>query len=62
MEIKDKLTKQITETAYLTTSNTKRYRPILRFFYLQNQKMNFMLYKEDIFNEFVGKRDLKIIR
>ena len=55
MEIKDKLTKQITETAYLTTSNTKRYRPILRFFYLQNQKMNFMLYKEDIFNEFVGK-------
>lgn len=55
MEIIDKLTKQITETAYLTTANTKRYRPILRFFYLQNQKMNFMLYKEDIFNEFVGK-------
>lgn len=56
MEITDKLTKSISETAYLTKENTKRYRPILRFFYLQNQKMNFMLYKEDVFNEFAGKQ------
>lgn len=56
MEITDKLTKTILETAYLTKENTKRYRPILRFFYIQNQKMNYMLYKEDIFNEFVGKK------
>ena len=28
----------------------------MRFFYLQNQKMNFMLYKEDVFNEFAGKQ------
>ena len=34
MEITEKLGKQITETAYLTKENTKRYRPILRFFYL----------------------------
>ena len=27
----------------------------MRFFYLQNQKMNYMLYKEDVFNELVGK-------
>lgn len=32
MEITDKLTKTISETAYLTKENTKRYRPILRFF------------------------------
>ena len=56
MEITDKLAKPISETAYLTKENTKRYRPILRFFYLQNQKMNFMLYKEDVFNQFVGKQ------
>ena len=56
MEITDKITKSISETAYLTKENTKRYRPILRFFYLQNQKMNFMLYKEDVFNEFAGKQ------
>lgn len=56
MEITDKLTKTISETAYLTKENTKRYRPILRFFYIQNQKMNYMLYKEDIFYEFAGKQ------
>ena len=56
MEITEKLGKQITETAYLTKENTKRYRPILRFFYEQNQKMNFMLYKEEVYNELQGKQ------
>lgn len=56
MEITEKLGKQITETAYLTKENTKRYRPILRFFYEQNQKMNFMLYKEEVYNELKGKQ------
>ena len=55
MEVTEKLSKQISETAYLTQQNTKRYRPILRFFYEQNQKMNYMLYKEDIYNELAGK-------
>lgn len=55
MEVTEKLARQITETAYLTKENTKRYRPILRFFYEQNQKMNYMLYKEDVFNELAGK-------
>ena len=53
MEITENLTKHITETAYLTKENTKRYRPILRFFYEENEKMNYFLYKEDIYNEFV---------
>ena len=55
MEITENITKQITETAYLTEENTKRYRPILRFFYEENEKMNYFLYKEDIYNEFAGK-------
>lgn len=56
MEVTEKLGKQITETAYLTKENTKRYRPILRFFYEQYEKMNFMLYKEDVFEAINGKR------
>ena len=43
MEITENITKQITETAYLTEENTKRYRPILRFFYEENEKMNYFL-------------------
>ena len=39
MEINETLTKQITETSYLTTENTKRYRPILRYFYEQYEKI-----------------------
>lgn len=33
MQITDKLIKPITETAYLTAENVKRYRVILRFFH-----------------------------
>ncbi len=55
MEIKENLGKQIVETAYLTKENTKRYRPILRFFYEQYEKMNFMLYKEDVYDALKGK-------
>lgn len=55
MEINEQITKQITETAYLTKENTKRYRPILRFFFEENEKMNYFLYKEDVYEEFVGK-------
>lgn len=54
MEVTEKLGKQITETAYLTQLNTKRYRPILRFFYEQYEKMNFMLYKEDVYDALKG--------
>ena len=55
MEINEKLSKQITETSYLTTENTKRYRPILRFFYEEYERINYMLYKEDVYNQLKGK-------
>ena len=32
MEVKEKMAKQITEAAYLTTENTKRYRPNIKIF------------------------------
>ena len=50
MEINETLSKQIVETSYLTTENTKRYRPILRYFYEEYEKINYMLYKEDVWN------------
>lgn len=59
MEINEKLTKQITETSYLTTENTKRYRPILRYFYEQYERINYMLYKEDIYQELQGKENFE---
>ena len=55
MEINETMSKQITETSYLTTDNTKRYRPILRLFYEQYERINYMLYKEDIWNELHNK-------
>ena len=51
MVVNDKLTKQIYETKYLNAENSWRYRPIMRLFYLHYEKLEYWLYKEDIFNE-----------
>ena len=51
MDITNKLTKQIDEMRYLTVDNTWRYRSILRYFYLQYEKMKYWMYKEEIFDE-----------
>lgn len=51
MQINEKLLKQITETKYLSAENAWRYRTILRFFYLQYEKMKYWMYKEEVFNE-----------
>lgn len=55
MQVNETLSKRITETSYLTAENTKRYRPILRLFYEQYERINYMLYKEDVYNELNGK-------
>lgn len=39
----------IKETGYLTYENAPRYRRIMRIFYNEYEKMNFQLYKEDVF-------------
>jgi uncharacterized protein (TIGR02677 family) len=51
MEISNKLTKQIDEMRYVTAENAWRYRSILRYFYLQYEKMKYWMYKEEIFDE-----------
>lgn len=51
VELNNKLLKQIDETRYLTAENAWRYRTILRFFYLQYEKMKYWMYKEDVLEE-----------
>lgn len=51
MKITDKLIKQITETKYLTVENSWRYRVIIRYFYEQFEQINYILYKEDVYEE-----------
>lgn len=51
MDVTSKLTKQIDEMRYLTVENAWRYRTILRYFYLQYEKMKYWMYKEEIFQE-----------
>lgn len=46
--------KPITETKYLTADNCWRYRAILRYFYLQYEKIRYWFYKEDIFEALRG--------
>jgi len=53
MKITDKLIKQITETKYLTVENSWRYRVIIRYFYEQFEQINYILYKEDVYEELI---------
>ncbi len=51
MEVQEKLLKQITETKYLNVENTERYRPIIRLFFTRYERLEYWLYKEDVYNE-----------
>ena len=51
MQVYEKLTKEITETKYLSTENSYRYRPIMRCFFRNYEELNYWMYKEDIYNE-----------
>lgn len=51
MEVFEKLIKPIDETKYLSTENSYRYRPIMRCFYQHYEKLDYWLYKEDVYNE-----------
>ncbi len=51
MEVYEKLTKQISETKYLSTENSYRYRPIMRCFYQHYERLEYWLYKEDVYQE-----------
>lgn len=51
MQLTDKLMKPIRETAYLTAENARRYRVILRFFYIQYEKIKYWMDQEEIHRE-----------
>ena len=51
MENFEKLTKQIIEMKYLCTENTYRYRPIMRNFYKHYERLEYWLYKEEVYND-----------
>lgn len=51
MELTDKILKPVIETRYLSVENTDRYRAILRFFYLNYEKLKYWLYQEEVFEE-----------
>jgi len=45
----DQQLKPITEAAYLTANNAWRYRAVLRYFYLQHEKLRYYLFPDEIF-------------
>lgn len=51
MQITDKLMKPITETTYLTAENVKRYRVILRLFFIQYERIKYWLEQDEVYEE-----------
>ncbi|WP_077612273.1 TIGR02677 family protein [Clostridium sp. Marseille-P2415] len=51
MQLTEKLMKPIKETTYLTAENARRYRVILRFFYMQYEKIKYWMEQEEIYRE-----------
>ena len=58
-EVTGKLTRQIDEMRYLTVENAWRYRSILRYFYIQYEKMKYWLYKEDVYEALKENEEFK---
>lgn len=57
MQITDKLVKPITETSYLTAENVKRYRVILRFFFIQYERIKYWLDQEEVYAELKSHKE-----
>lgn len=51
MHITEQLRKPLREANYLNVENTDRYRPILRLFYLNYERMKYWLFQEDVYEE-----------
>lgn len=50
MEIYDKLIKPIKEVNYLRADNVSRYRLIIRYFFMEYEKIHYWLHREDIYD------------
>ena len=51
MIIDETLRKPMLEAKYLNVENTDRYRPIIRLFYLQYEKLKYWMYQEEVYEE-----------
>lgn len=49
MKVYDKLIKPIKEVNYLRAENVDRYRLIIRYFFLEYEKIHYWLHKEDVY-------------
>ncbi|MFA5536757.1 MAG: TIGR02677 family protein [Bacillota bacterium] len=53
--MEEQLLKPIVEASYLNATNTWRYRAILRYFYLQHEKLRYYLFPEEIYEHLRNK-------
>ena len=51
MKIQETLRKPMLEAKYLNVDNTDRYRPIIRLFYLNYEKLKYWMYQEEVYKE-----------
>lgn len=51
MITEEKLRKPMLEAKYLNVENTDRYRPIIRLFYLNYEKLKYWMYQEEVYEE-----------
>lgn len=51
MELTEKILKPVIETKYLSVENTDRYRSILRYFYINYEKLKYWIYQEEVYDE-----------
>lgn len=51
MLVTEKLLKPLKEARYLNVENTDRYRPVLRLFYVNYEKLKYWMYMEEVYEE-----------
>ena len=51
MKVYDKLIKPIKEVNYLRADNVERYRLIIRYFFLEYEKIHYWIHKEEVYEE-----------
>ncbi len=59
MQNKSKTLKRITETTYLNTENTARYRALMRIFYRNDQSFRHWLKKEQVYQQLQSTYDFE---
>ena len=53
MKVSEKLIKPVKEANYLNVENTDRYRPIMRLFFLNYEKLKYWMYQEEVYQELI---------